>query len=132
MSGGALRKLYELPVASTAIPHVHLEFPGAHLDLRFEYRIKGEPRRAGIRFERVRAHRHKAELYCTPDQIEAGYDSLVEVGESPWIRELLTAAPADQRHSWEMHHYLIYFDSNGCYEVIAAGWQLVTGTAAER
>jgi hypothetical protein len=30
------------------------------------------------------------------------------------------------RDKWEMHHYMIYLDSAGCFEVIAESWQSLT------
>lgn len=115
-------RCYVLPIPSTAMSDVRLEFPGGHLSLRFMYDRNGSAERGELRFEKVRAHRHRAELYCTAEQIEAAYDMLVEIRDSEWVTDLLAAAPEDQRESWAMHHYMIYFDSSGCYEVVSASW----------
>jgi hypothetical protein len=44
---------------------------------------------------------------------------------SDWVSELTAAEPTGTRGSWEMHHFMIYIDSAGCYEVAAQSWFLV-------
>lgn len=111
---------------------VLLEYPGGELTLRFDYDDNGAIFRSGLRFGKVRALRHRAELYSTAEQIEAACDTLVEVDRSPWVAELREAAPADLRDSWEMRHFMIYFDSSGCYEVVAATWEALPSEQGAR
>jgi len=45
--------------------------------------------------------------------------------ESGWVSELEAAEHAETWGSWEMHHFMIYIDSEGCFEVVAQSWSLV-------
>lgn len=114
---------YILPAASTSSPSgVRLEFPSGILLLHFDYDKEGIVYHSGLRFERVRAHRHVTELHCPAWKIESSYDRLVQISDSKWITELLDSTPDDQRNSWKLNHYMIYFDSDGCYEIVAETW----------
>lgn len=101
---------------------VRLEKVGGDLTLRFAFYGEDVTLRSGLRFYRVRAHRHKAELYVTAGQTQAAYDHLVEILDSPWVAEIRSVAPADQRDSWILRHFVIVFDSSGCFEVMAESW----------
>jgi hypothetical protein len=63
-----------------------------------------------------------AELYVTAEQFQTAYDHLVEMLDSPWVAEIKSVAPSDQRDSWALRHFIIVFDSSGCFEVIAESW----------
>lgn len=118
-------RLWELPEPSTsaASDAVLLTTNGGDLELRFDYDRDGKAFNGGIRFRRVRAHRHCAELYTTEWHITDAYDTLVEVKPSEWVQELLDAAPADGRNTFVMHHFMITLDSAGTYEVVAESWE---------
>jgi hypothetical protein len=60
------------------------------------------------------AFRFTESRHCSEDQVGA-YDRLQDLGRSDWFREL-RQPPAD------VHHYRIYFDDIGCYEVLAAAF----------
>ena len=117
---GDQSQLMRLPLPSTEIDDVSLMHAGGVVLLSFEYGEEvttvGE-----LRFERARAYRHCAESHCSPWQVQA-YDKLVEVTASPWVTELLNAMPLDMHDLFEVHHYMIYLDSFGCYEVAAGAW----------
>jgi hypothetical protein len=92
--------------------------------LYFDYDREGTAYRSGIRFKHVLATRTRAERCCKAWHIEA-YDTLVEVEGSPWVEELRADTAERWRSEWEMHHYMIYLDSAGCFEVIAASWEVL-------
>jgi hypothetical protein len=48
---------------------------------------------------------------------------LVEVESSPWVNEMRSDTSERWRDTWQMHHYMIYLDSAGCFEVIAESWE---------
>jgi hypothetical protein len=73
----------------------------------------------GLRFLRVRAYRYRAEGHCTIWHIHDAYDTLVEVEDSEWVAELL--ADEATGTEWDIHHFLIYIDDSGAYEVAAEG-----------
>jgi hypothetical protein len=120
------KPLYQVPVASTSFT-TEAQYQSKHpAAIRFGYNKNGLEYHAGIRFKRVYATRTRAEGCCTAWHIEDAYDTLVEVVGSPWVEELQTDTADRQRRlgeKWEMHHYMIYLDSAGCFEVIAASWE---------
>jgi hypothetical protein len=115
---------YILPEPSTSsISGVRLEFPGGTLSLLFDYDRDGEVYNGGLVFKKVRSHSHTAESHCPAWKIEISYDKLVKLSDSEVIKELLENTSKDQQNSWSLNHYMIYFDSDGCYEIIAESWE---------
>lgn len=113
-----------LPEPSTSsVSGVRLEFPGGALRLQFDYDRDGVIYNSGLLFKNVRAHRHTADSHCPAWKIEKAYDNLIEVSSSKLVEELLESTAEDQCSSWALNHYMIYFDSDGCYEVIAESWE---------
>jgi hypothetical protein len=109
-----------LPFASTAVAQSpQLLTVGADLVLAVEFIENGLQGPFWLRFRKHRAHRMRAESYCTPWHIESVYDTLCEVASSPWIDELRAAAAPEWRDYWVMKHFMIYVDSFGCLEVVA-------------
>lgn len=118
-----------LPVASTSFTsHSVFEAPGGHAILRFDYEIDGESRRGGLRFDKVRAFRYRAEGHCTLWHVDGVYDTLAEIAESEWVSELSAANSTGQ---WEIHHFMIYVDSAGCYEIAAGSWAWLSEDARQ-
>lgn len=118
--------LGELPTPSTAITSEPvLEADGFAAILRFEFDRDGRIYRSGVRFERPRAYRFRAESHCTAWHIEGVFDTIAEFEESDWVAELTAATSAESRTLWEMHHFMIYIDSAGCFEVVASAWSLL-------
>lgn len=67
-----------------------------------------------------RAYRWTWVRLCTPDMVEA-YDSVVEVLRSQWVTEAveqLKNDPGEADHLG-LHHYMVFLDEDGCYEVLA-------------
>jgi hypothetical protein len=127
------KTLYSLPEPSTAMyaPAATLSFDGGTLILHYDYyRYRDDQLvgvfRSGLLFSRVRAFSHCVDYHCTPWQVEQSYDKLVEVEQSKWVAELKANAPASLRNQWDMHHYMIFLDSSGCYEIIAELWIALT------
>jgi hypothetical protein len=94
-------------------------------DLRFDYHREGTAFRSGVRFNGVLATRARAERCCTLWHIEGAYDTLVEVEDSAWVKEMRADTTERWRERWEAHHYLIYLDSAGSFEVIADSWEII-------
>lgn len=116
------KPLCQVPVPST-------EFEGTtRLSgniLHFQYCRNGVLYRSGIRFTQMPATRTRAERCCTAWHIENAYDTLVEVEGSSWVEEIRADTTEQWRGKWEMHHFMIYLDSAGCFEVIAASWEVL-------
>ena len=94
--------------------------------LRFSYDKDGVIYHSGLQFNGPTALRHRAERSSTADQIESSYDTLVEITDSDWVSELRADTAEGWKDSWETHHYRIYIDSAGCYEVVADSWFALT------
>jgi hypothetical protein len=115
--------LYKVPVPSTAFTtEAYLEGKGPRPAVRFTYKANGEEQQGQISFSKVAAMRKRAERCCTPWHIDGAYDTLVEIDESSWVKEVRADTQALWRDKWPMHHYMIYLDSVGCFEVIAESW----------
>jgi hypothetical protein len=126
MASGRKVPLGVLPVPSTSFTSdAALEAPGGEVNLRFEYRRGGGRYRSGVHFEKVRAYRFRAESHCTAWHVDGAYDTVAEVEDSDLVAELMAAEPAETWGSWEMHHFMLYVDSAGCFEVVAASWSLL-------
>lgn len=118
--------LFETPVPSTCfLTDAAFYFWKEPLTLRYEYDRDGTTWHSGIRFKRVLATRTRAERCCTAWHIEGTYDTLVEIKGSEWLDELQRDIPARYRGEQETHHYMIYLDSAGCFEVVAASWEVI-------
>ena len=103
--------------------------PGGDAELRCTYEREGAMYSGGFRFVRVRAFRYRAEGHCTAWHVDGAYDTLVEVESSAWIDEIRRDSPLGG-HEWKMHHYLIYVDDAGAYEVISESIERIPEVAA--
>ena len=122
LGGQTIKKpMYVLPVPSTSL-EVGTHYNGKKNSLLFEYEKDGVLTLGGFQFNRVAAIRERAERCCTAWHIEEAYDTLVEVEGSPWVDEIRCETTEHLRNLWAMHHYMIYLDSFGCFEVIAESW----------
>jgi hypothetical protein len=116
------KPLYQIPVPSTQLEG-DTDFCRGFL--RFQYYRNGVLYRSGIRFNRVSATRTLAERCCTAWHIEGAYDTLVEIERSPWLEDISSNTQKMWRDKWEMHHFMIYLDSAGCFETIADSWEIL-------
>lgn len=112
-----------LPTGTTALA-VELEiFDGRDgFAFRYTYFLDDDPLIAEVAFEGVRAYRWRAEAHCTVWHVNGTYNTLVEIENSEWVRELITAEPRHLRAPREIRHFMISFDDNGCLEVAAKSW----------
>lgn len=125
--------LHTIAVPSTGfVTPAYWDGKGASPAIRFGYDKNGIEYQAGIEFRRVLTMRKRAERCCTTWHIEGSYDTLVEVEDSPWVQEVRADTNAQWRDKWEMHHYLIYLDSAGCFEAIAESWATLPEEAIPR
>lgn len=115
----------------TPVPSTEFDVGGAYLlvgTIRYCYQRDGVDYRSGIAFSRVCASRRHSERTSKVWHIQAAYDTLVEIENSSWVKELQadTADTQSRRgEKWEMHHYLIYLDSFGTFEAVAEGWEVL-------
>lgn len=117
---------YLLPEPSTSIVSgIHLESPGGSLSLVYDYDRDGKIYTSGLNFNKVRAYSHVADIHTPAWKIEVAYDQLKELERSDLVTEILNDTPDDQRQSWVLKHFLIYFDGGGCFDVIAESWEVI-------
>lgn len=117
------KPLHRVPVPSTSFTtEAYFDGKGLSPAIRFGYQKDGIEIKGGLAFSRVLALRSRAERCCQPWHIEGAYDTLVEIEGSPWVQELRSETAAQWRDRWETHHYMIYLDSAGCFEIVAESW----------
>ncbi len=117
------RKLHTVSVPSTSFTtEAYFDGKGASPAIRFGYIKNGAQHEDGIKFFDVCAMRTRAERCCTPWHVEDAYDTLAEVESSPWVDEIRADTDERWRDKWGMHHYMIYLDSVGCFELVASSW----------
>lgn len=115
---------YQLPVPSNELDGgVEFRDLGETVTISFTFRRNGSKHRGAIEFGKVRAYRFRAEVHCTAEQVGSAYDTLVEVTESSWAAEIRGDTALRWRDTWTLRHFMIYIDSNGCYEVLADTWE---------
>ena len=81
---------------------------------------EGEERACAIVFGKMRALRSRAETYCSSWHIEGVYDTVCEIEGSEWVAQLRSESVPEWRDAWVMRHFMIFVDSYGCLEVVAA------------
>lgn len=116
--------LGEISIPSTDIVDERIVSDG-DLTISYEFFVGDVRHRGGVLFRKVRAFRKRAEGHCTLWYIDGVYDTVAEVIGSRWVAELIEAQPAEQRHLWEIHHFMLYLDPIGCVEAAAESWELL-------
>lgn len=99
----------------------HFEYSSNDVVFAYEVEVGGGLIQRGIRFLGVRAFQFRGEVECTAWQITDIYNRMAEVEDSSWLTELLQTAAA-RNAGWAMHHYMLYREDIGCFEVAAASW----------
>jgi len=117
------KPLQAVPVPSTSFTtEAYFDGQGSLPAIRFGYQKDGVKHQGGIEFSKVLAVRTRAERCCKSWHIDGAYDMLVEVEGSSWVEEVRADTTEQWRNKWETHHYMIYLDSAGCFEIIAESW----------
>jgi hypothetical protein len=126
--GSEAREVWSLPVLSQEFregPVVELDRRA--LRLRYDYETEtGEYAWQEIVFEGVEAFAFTGHSSCTADMIDA-YDALVEIVDSAWVARL---REAQREPAPDLRHLRIYFDENGCYDIVATAFELPEPPAA--
>ena len=119
----------ELPVPSSwFITGPKLEVrPRRTCVLAFTY--EGEDANASIVgsqiiFEEVMAFKCTYLWGCSSEMIELGYDRLVDLGPTDWLKEIASVAVRVGNNVPKLHHLMIMFDDGPCYEFISKGYRM--------
>lgn len=84
------------------------------LSITYDYELdSGDYSEKSIVFINVYDYRHIIEINVTPNMIEA-YNSICEVVDSTW--------ECNEMNLRDLHHYNIYFDGFGAYEILAESY----------
>ena len=113
-----IEKIVKLPISGSGCGSVKLTSLGVMLLIEFEYHQEGRDRIGSINFEGVTAYRFRDELHSL-GYFKGSYDSLVEIQDSDWIKELLHIEPKGFRGVGGKRHYALFLSSNGLFEIIA-------------
>ncbi len=90
----------------------------------FEFNEQDKNTSIEIKFTRILSMRKRSEICCTAYHINKSYDRLVEIEKSAWASEILLDTSPAWRDKIKVHHYMIYLDSVGCFEVLAQGYKI--------
>lgn len=92
----------------------------------------GRPHSSEVVFKVPRAYRHRAETYCTGWHVQDTFDTICEVIDSDWVKELRRDAVPEWRDKWVLRHFMIFLDGFGCLEVAAESAALESGSSSSR
>ena len=113
---------YTLPVGGSGSGDSRLTFDG---DLLLEFGCSEDQRGSAgaIKFYDVIAFRFRDEMHSL-GFVESSYDSIVEVPDSDWYRELLRIEPhSSLRTIKDKHHYACFLSDSGYLEIIASRFE---------
>ena len=114
-----VRPMFRIPVTSTLLLNdPHMLFSGASASLPLRCELDGVELSVSVKFEKVRAFRHRAEILCTTWHLNA-YDTVSAVDDSDWVKELSAASQESPGFEFVMNHYLIFLADSGAFEVVA-------------
>ena len=119
------RTVLELPITDAGCGTIRIVASSTRLDAEYEYFSRElETDAIGIiRFKDVRAYRFRGELQSL-GFVESSYDTLVEIVDSKWRRELLKIEPKGISGGvGSKKHLAVFFSSNGYLEVIAEDFE---------
>lgn len=116
---------FDLPSPSTeSVTDASLHLYGRRAAIRFDYLLDGKPRRSALLFSGVAATRSRSERCCTSTHIKS-FDALIEIVDSQWVKTQCEEISEMYRAEFAVRHYSIYFDSVGCFELLAEGFEVM-------
>ena len=122
--GKVVRHL-ELPAPSTdSITDASLLLFGRSVLVKYDYYRDESPHRAALCFKGVVSTKSRSERCCTSWHVKA-FDVLLEIVESQWLVDQREDISPRYRDEFTARHFMIYFDSVGCFEVLADDFELI-------
>ena len=122
---GKVIRHFELPAPSTdAITDATSYLFGKNMLIKFDYYMDANPRRTSLWFKGVVSTKFRCERCCTSWHIKA-FDVLTEILDSQWIVDQRADLAPRYRDEFTVRHFKIYFDSVGCFEVLAEDFELM-------
>ena len=116
------KKLFELPVPGSGCGETQIVTDGVECVIRYEFHKDGKDWIGAIKFIGLVAHRFRNEYHSAGYAGEA-YDSVAEILDSTWLKELVKLEPAGVRGASGKHHFAVFLSSNGYFEIIADAFE---------
>lgn len=104
--------------AESGVVRIMFLFPSAEEDFN----------RGVVTFQGVLAYRWTAEV-AMAEYIEGAYSTVAELPDSHWLSEVQRATRDKQTVATVLsgeglHHYVVFFDDYGCYEILAQSFDI--------
>lgn len=117
--------LWKLPVPATALLRQIFEaLQKRRCELSVYFEGPSGQQRISLVFEGVEAYKCTYLTSCTADMFNTAYGKLVNLGSTPWLKELLRArAPNSSQVSDDLQHLMICFDDGPCYEIVCLNFK---------
>lgn len=119
-----IKKIWELPMLSAQLedePEIIIKQMNIVFSICYYDESLKKNKIVKIKFNSVLCHKHTSERF-TKAMLDA-YDTVVEIYESDWLKELYKLNERDYEF-WKPKHYAIYFDGNGLYQFIARSFEV--------
>ena len=111
-----VRKVIDLPISGVGCGFIDIRSDGVQLSVGIS---DGQIPAGTVLFDDVTAFRFRDEMHSR-GFVGESYDTVVEVIDSDWVRELLEIEPEQILGSAEgSHHFVVLLSSNGYLEVVA-------------
>lgn len=131
MTQERLVSLWEYPSGTGFWSGPWVEMTAADARLYYDYEDdKGAYRWGMLEFKRIRAFQFLDDH--SGSHAKGAFSKLVEVVDSPWAKEIHAAmchVLPSLSHT-QLHHYRIFFDDVGRYDMVAESWKNVPRIAA--
>ena len=102
----------------------------ASVRIRFVFATEDSDFNEGeVEFRGVSAYRFTGKPLMKDVNLIDAYDRVSEILKSPWVQEAESAirekdSSRIQHRPGSMHHYALYFDDHGCYELLAEAFEV--------
>lgn len=131
-----MKREIDLPFSKNwTVEGPQVEITPGQVVIRYDYVPEtGESHWVTITFTKVIAYKYMDETCCIAP-LEIISDGLVEFGldDSPWLRQLKErrdqyfvkgSVMHEMFGQFNFHHYGLWFDEEGCYEIVAQAYQI--------
>lgn len=118
--------LLELPIPGSGCGDIRITASSIELLVEYEYlEDTGRDLIGRVKFTDLVAFRFRNEMHSA-GYCDGSYDSIVEILDSEWIRELLKIEPIGIFNSVrDKRHFAIFLSNNGYIEIIASDFKLL-------
>lgn len=119
-------QVLRLPIGGSGCEDMELSSDGTELDCIINYLSAAQLQTVAVRFKDVIAFRFRDEMHST-GFADGSYDTIVEIDDSTWIRELLQNEPRGILGGVKgKHHIAVLLSNVGYLEVIGESAEIVS------